>query len=214
MIVREELKIELNGKSSKHILSSNVKSNNLAILFPGAGSNTRTPYFYYMRYYFLRAGYDVLASSYENIVDQNDTFDEKMNKIAQSIHKGIEKSQESKTIEKFIFVSTSIGSIISEKVRSTYEYKDIISIYTSPTSLAIKEISKYPGLVITSTDDDMLKEGDLDIIKSFPKHEVVVFEDGDHRLECFDTLKTIDYCSKAVEATIEYIKKQGTSFTK
>lgn len=209
MIKREEIKIELYGKTSEHVLSSNVTAKKLAVLFPGAGSNTRAPFFYYSRYYFLRAGYDVLALSYKNIIDKDDSVDEQLSKITHSVNEAIMISQETKTYEEYVFVSRSIGNLIADRTRTNYKYNDVISIYASPTSQALADIEKYPGLIITSTDDETLNEGDLEKIKSFTEHEVIVFEGGDHRIECFDTLKTIDYCNKAIAKTIEYIQSKN-----
>jgi alpha/beta superfamily hydrolase len=209
MVKREEINIELYGKSSEHILSSNVKSSKLAVLFPGAGSNTRAPYFYYCRYYFLRDGYDVLALSYKNIADSGDSFSEQMRKISHSIDEAIKVSHARKPYKEIVFVSRSIGNIIAERTRTNYKYNDIISVYASPTSQAISEIKDYPGLVITSTEDETLKDGDLDRIKALRDHEVIVFDNADHRIECFETLKTIEYCGKAIERTMQYIKKKS-----
>ncbi|AIO19066.1 Alpha/beta hydrolase family protein [Candidatus Izimaplasma bacterium HR1] len=208
MIKREEIKIELYGKTSEHIFSSNVTAHKLAVLFPGAGSNTRAPFFYYSRYYFLRAGYDVLALSYRNIVDSDDSSDEQIRKLTHSVHKAIKSVKELKKYKEYVFEARSIGNLIADQTRTNYKYEDVISIYASPTSQALKRIEKYPGLVITSTDDETLKEGDLETIKSFSKHEVIVFEGGDHRIECFDTLETIENCKQAIAKTMEYIESK------
>lgn len=208
MIKREVIGIEYDGALSQHVFYSNEAATNLVLFFPGGSSNTSGPIFYYLRDYLLRHGYDVLSLSYKGLVKQGDAYDEQMEKITKRVHQAILQVKETKAYQKTLFVSKSIGNVISNITRIKYKFDVEKSIYISPIPQALKDIKKYPGLIITSTHDEYLEKEHLEEILSYTNQEVIVFEDGDHSLECDDTLKTMDFCKKAISKMIEFINKR------
>lgn len=208
MAKREVIGIEKNGKVSEHVFYSNEEATNLVLFFPGGSSNTTGPVFFYLRDYFLRNGYDVLSLSYKGLTEQGETYDEQKSKITTGAHQAILHVKELKTYHKTLFVSRSIGNVISNTTRINHKLDVDKSIYISPTAQALEDIKKYPGLIISSNYDEYLEEEHMKEILSYPDHEVIIFKDGDHSLECDDTLKTMEFCKSAISKVIEFINKK------
>jgi len=207
MIKRDVIAIEKNGAKSEHVFYSSEEFNNLVLIFPGGNSDTTGPIFYYLSDYFLRNGYDVLCLSYRGLTEQEETYDVKMERITLGIHLAISQVKELKTYAKTLFVSRSFGNIISTQVKLKYNYDVDKDIYISPIPQALEEIKKNPGLIITSNHDEYLEEKHMNEILSYQNHELIVFKDGDHSLECDDTLKTIEFCKNAISKSIDFIEK-------
>lgn len=207
MIKREVIDIEKNGKVSEHVFYSSEESKNLALFFPGGSSNTTGPMFYYLRDYFLRKGYDVLCLSYKGLTEQGETYDEQMSRIKLAIHQAILFTNESKTYNTTVFASRSFGNVVSNSVRVDFETEVDKCIYISPTAPALENIEKYPGLIISSNHDEYLEEKHMKEVLSYPNHEVLIFKDGDHSLECDDTIKSMEFGIVAIAKAIEYIEK-------
>jgi len=208
MIKRDVIGIEKNSKVSEHVFYSNEEAANLVLFFPGGNSNTTGPIFYYLRDYFLRNGYDVLCLSYEGLADREETYDEKIQKIIAGTHQAILHVKELKTYHKTLFVSRSFGNVISNILRINNKLEVDKCIYISPTAQALEDIKSYPGLIISSNYDEYLKEEDKKEILSYPNHEVIIFKDGEHSLECDDTLKTMEFCNRAIAKAIKFINRK------
>jgi hypothetical protein len=208
MIKREAIGLKQNGVIAEHVLYSDEESTNLVLFFPGGSSNTTVPMFYYLRDYFLRNGYDVLSLSYKGLTNEEESYDEQMNKLIDAAHQTIMHVKESKTYNKTLFASRSIGNAISCATRKKYKLEVDKCIYMSPTRHALDDMKQYPGLIITSNHDEYINEEQMKEILAYPDHEVLVFQDGDHSLECEDTLRNIDFCKEAISKAIEYINKK------
>ncbi len=207
MIKRDVIAIEKNGAKSEHVYYSSEEANNLVVFFPGGNSNTTGPIFYYLRDYLLRNGYDVFSLSYKGLTERGDTYDVQMEKIILGVHQAISHVKELKSYDKTLFVSRSFGNTVSTTVKLNYNYDVDKDIYISPTPGALEEIKKNPGLIITSNHDEYLEKEHMDAILSYQNHEVIVFEDGDHSLECDDTLKTMEFCTEAISKSIDFFQK-------
>ena len=207
MIKRDVIAIEKNGTKSEHVFYSDEESNNLVLFFPGGSSNTTGPFFYYLRDYFLRNGYDVLCLSYKGLTKQEETYDVKMEKITTGAHLAILQVKELKKYAKTLFVSRSFGNVISTTIKLNYNYDIDKDIYISPIPQALEEIKKNPGLIITSEHDEYLEKEHMNDILSYQNQEVIVFKEGDHSLECDDTLKTMEFCINAISKSIDFIEK-------
>ena len=208
MIKRKDINIEINGKVSEHVLYSSEKSTSLVVVIPGGNNNSLTPFLYYLRDYFIHKNYDLLRISYNNLAEREDSDEEKMNTIAFAVHKAIVNNEESKTYNNYLFVSRSIGNVVANKIKTDYKVNVSKSIYISPISEALEDIQKYPGLIISATNDEYFKKEDIEELLTSPNQEVLIFENGNHHLECDDTLETIDFCKNAVSKVIEFVNKK------
>lgn len=206
-IQRDVINIDINGSVSEHVLYSNEQSTSLVVVFPGANNNSLTPFLYYLRDYFVHNNYDLLAISYKNLVQRGDSSEEQMNKISFAVNQAIFNNGKPKTYENFIFVARSVGNVISNKIKNDYKINVIKSIYINPVKEALEDIQKDPGLIITASNDEHLDNENLKKLLNNEFQEVLVFEDGDHYLECEDTLESIEFCKKAVAKVIEFINK-------
>lgn len=207
MFKREVIKIEKNEKVSEHVFYSGEEAKGLVLFFPGGSSNTSGPYFYYLRDFLLRDGYDVLSLSYKAIVTKGDSYDVQVEKISTVIELVLENVQKTKTYDKKILASRSFGNIMSGIIREKYDIDIYKSIYISPIPDAFKYIKKYPGLILTSNHDEYLKDDTLNELKALPNQEILVFKEGDHSLECDDTVKSIDFLKNAINKVIEFVNQ-------
>lgn len=205
MIKIEELKIITNERVSEHILYSIEGATKLVVLFPGGNSNTSRPLFHYLIDYFVRNNHDVLALSYKNLPEGHDTFEEKIRAIIEAAYKAIMVNHDTKPYDEYIFVSRSVGNVMANRTKIDYNIDVAKSIYVSPIPEALDNIEKYPGLLITATEDEYLNEENFKKIETFSEHEIIIFEGGDHGLECDNTLESIDFCKKCVSRIIDFV---------
>lgn len=208
MTKREVFSKEQLGIETQHVFYSNEKSSKLALFFPGGSSNTTGPIFYYLRDYLIRNGYDVLYLSYKGLVEQGETYGVQMNKITTAANKVVSYLNGKKDYESTICISRSIGNVISSKTIETYGFSISKFIYISPTEEALSDIKMNPGVLITSGNDEYLSESLINECLSYQNLQVLVFKEGDHSLECDDTLKSMEFCIEAVSIAIEYIKQK------
>lgn len=208
VIRREEINIEIDGEISEHLLYLSEKSTSLVVVFPGGNNNSLTPFLFYLRDYFIHNNYDLLRISYNNLAKREESDEEKMSKITFAIHQAIMNNKKSKSYSNYLFVSRSIGNVVANKIKNDYKINVVKSIYISPISEALENIRKYPGLIISATNDEYFKKEDIEELLTYPNQEVLIFEDGDHQLECENTLETIEFCKNAVSKVIEFVNKK------
>lgn len=209
MLKVKKIEAESNGMTSEHVLYFNENAKKLVTIFPGGGNDCKRPVLFYLTDYFARNNYDVLCISYTNLAQNDLSALEKIDVIACAIHDVIMKSKEIKKYDEHIFVSNSYGNIISNTIKDKYEMNVEKSIYISPTAYALKSIKKYPGFIISSTEDEYLTKEDASNLLTFSNSKILIFEGGNHTLECDDTIKSIEFCKNAVEKVINYV--EGTT---
>lgn len=209
MLEVKKIEIESNGITSEHVLYFHENAKKLVTIFPGGGNDCKRPVLFYLTDYFARNNYDVLCISYTNLVQQDLSVLEKIDLIASAIYNTIMKSKEIKKYDEYIFISNSFGNIVSNTIKDKYEMDVKNSIYISPTAYALKSIQKYPGCIVSSTEDEYLTKEDASKLLTFSNSEILIFEGGNHALECDDTIRTIEFCKDAVEKVIQYV--EGTT---
>lgn len=205
MISSKLIEIESNSKKSNHSFYFNENSNRLAVIFPGGNNSVNRPLLHYIRKEFFNRNYDVLCVSYANLFERKETNDEKMNKIVQGVNSALNRIKDEKQHDEIIFVSRSAGNLAASDLKIKYSIDVKKSIYISPTSDAIKYMNKYPGFIITSSNDEYLEKGDVEKLKKLHANRILVFQDGTHSLETNNIIKTIDFHKLAVTKIFEYI---------
>lgn len=200
------IEIKMDGMVSEHKSYCSESSNTLAVFFPGGGNSCDRPLLHYLRNYLLESKCDVLCISYSNLFAKKDSQDVKMGKIIQSAYNAITHMEDKKKYQDIIFVSRSVGNIASSELRMKHSIVTRKSIYISPTSEALKYISNYPGLVVTSSNDEHLQKGDIEKLKKNNK-DLLIFENGSHSLETGNLIETIDFHKSVITRAIKYIER-------
>ncbi len=205
MLIFEEPIIEKKYDTPEHILYSSDNNKNLVVIFPGGNNNAKVPILHYLLDYFFRNASDVLIISYKNLVDKSDSYNVIVENMVNRIYDYIKVNITKKTYKDIIFISRSFGNVISSNIKEVFGFKTFACIYVSPISKSLNLIKKYPGLIITADNDEYLTNEDFKDIQSYKNHEVLILKNGDHQLECTNTMDTIDFCKRAVETVIKYI---------
>ncbi|MCK5731382.1 MAG: hypothetical protein KAH13_00035, partial [Tenericutes bacterium] len=127
------IEIESLRKKSNHKFFKNDDSNCLVVILPGGGNSCDRPLLHFIRKYLFDKNCDVLCASYTNLFERKETFDKKLNKIVSEINKAIEQVELEKPYKEKIFVSRSIGNVVSSELKIRHSIEVIKNIYISPT---------------------------------------------------------------------------------
>ena len=169
----------------------------LAVFFPGIGYTADKPLLHYCRKLAVENGYEILIISYSG-------FPEKIQgdraKMTESFRIALSQAEEmlSKTdltrYEDIIFVGKSIGTIVAAKIASESSTKKQIRfvLYTP-----LDDTFAFPlgeSIAFTGSDDPWVGREKSRIPeickeKNIPCH---IIEEGNHSLECGDTMKDIE----------------------
>ena len=202
------IEINLNNMTSNHKLYSTEKSSNLAVIFPGGNNSCDRPILHYLRKYFLSHNYDVLCISYSNLFERKDSSDIKFEKIVESVNSAIKQVEKEKQYVDRLFISRSAGNLAASELKIRHSINVKKSIYISPTSEAIKYISKYPGIIITASNDEYLENGDINKLRQLKQSELIVFKNGTHNLETANITETINFHKLVLIKIVDFVEKQ------
>lgn len=205
MLKAKKVVTDFGEKKSDHILYCDDDFNNLVVIFPGGGNSCNRPILHYSRKFLLERGCDVLNISYDNLVDDNDSTDVQMERLASALYEAIVKVKKVKEYEKVIFIARSFGNIISNQIKIKESLDIYKSIYMSPTFDATKYFEQYPGLIITGTNDTYITDEQIRDLEKKYSDNILVFEQGTHGLENKNMDDTLDFCKVAVKRIIDYI---------
>lgn len=214
MIKTSNIEIEFNNKVSEHILYHQDDAKCLVVIFPGGGNSSDRPIIHYSSHFLLYNNKcDILYISYKNMIDKEDTYELIINSYVNAISKIFDKVEEKKSYKSKIFISFSMGNLVSNELKIR---KSIISdknIYISPTADAMKFFETYPGLIITASKDEYLPQEKLDELKEKYKDNILVFEDGTHALENNNVPNTLEFCRTAVTSILDYLDVKWILYT-
>ena len=205
MISASYVKITKNDLASNHILYKTDDATKLVIIFPGGGNSCDRPVLTFLRKYYLDHQTDVLCISYSNIYLQDDEDEVLIGKITSALSEAILKVNEFKDYEKTYYICESFGNIVSNAIKMEYPNLVAKSAYISPTIDGLEYISKYPGLIITSTKDEYLDEPTIKELKSRPKDNLLIIEGTGHSLMVDDVFESIDIVKVVVKRIIDYL---------
>ncbi|MBU1145772.1 MAG: hypothetical protein KJ971_07995 [Firmicutes bacterium] len=206
MISASYVKITKNDLTSNHIHYKTDDATKLVVLFPGGGNSCDRPVLTFLRKYYLDHQTDVLCISYSNIYLQDDKDEVIIGKITCALNEAILKVNEFKIYEKTYYICESFGNIVSNAIKMEYPNMVAKSAYISPTIDGLEYISKYPGLIITSTKDEYLDEPTIKELKSRPKDNLLIIENAGHSLMVDDVFESIDIVKVAVKRIIDYLR--------
>ena len=206
MITMSKIEIEYNDKTSEHTFYSQNESKCLVVVFPGGNNSCDRPILHYSRKYLLYNNCDVLCISYTNIIDQEGSYDQKMDNIVIAISKAIEEIEKDKSFTNKIFISRSFGNIVSNELKIRKSIMSNKSVYISPTADAVKFFEKFPGLIITATKDGYLPQEEINKLTKKYESNILVFKDGTHALENENVQQSLDFCKTAVTKILDYLE--------
>ncbi|PAT01111.1 hypothetical protein CI105_08250 [Candidatus Izimaplasma bacterium ZiA1] len=206
MISASYIKLTINDLTSDHILYKDDNSKRLIVIFPGGSNSCDQPVLHYLRHYYLHNNSDVLCLSYSNITLDDDSIEVQFKKIAYALKEAIVKVKKEHKYDEVVYICRSMGNIVSNDIKNRYPEMIENSVYISPTSEGLNYIKKYPGLIISSTNDSYLEEKDYDTLGTFNEEDVMIFEGATHSLSTDDVFETIDICKMTVSKIINYIE--------
>ncbi|MCK4551942.1 MAG: hypothetical protein KAU02_03420 [Tenericutes bacterium] len=198
---------EINEKKTNHTLYSNEDSKNLVVFFPGGSNSLDRPFLNYLKDYFLENSYDVLHISYENIFKREETLDVKTEKLILWINEAIKSVNSDKKYNKMSFVSRSFGNLLSCEIKIRNSLLVEKSIYISPITETIKYFEKYPGYIVSASNDEYLTSEDITYLSTQIDKNIIIFKDGGHNLHTEDEFKTNDFYRQAFKSIVHFINE-------
>lgn len=167
----------------------------------------KKPLMYYSYKVALELGLDVLCIDYgfqisHKDFDMNTELDIVVRESEQILKKCL-----SKNYKKIIFIGKSLGTIIQSKLSKELIDYEQIHVYLTPVDKTFENIVDYPCLVITGTEDRKISISNMNIIENNKNIELVKISGGNHRLECSDTLKSIEMLNTTIGTLKKFIIK-------
>jgi uncharacterized protein YejL (UPF0352 family) len=176
------------------------------VVFPGGNNLCDRPILHYIRKVALIKAYDVLCISYKNINDLNKYMDENLEYLVSEVEKVLYKVNINNNYKRIIFVSKSLGNLISGSIKDKNDYSIYKHVFISPTPKALEHISRNEGLVITGTNDKYLDDRDREYLQGINNIEVMIVDGAGHSLETeFDIDETLEICKKVIMKVNDYI---------
>ncbi|WMJ81651.1 alpha/beta hydrolase [Clostridium sp. MB40-C1] len=185
-------------------------SDTLVIILPGEGYSNAKPIMYYTQKIASEIGLDVLCIDYGFQIshkgfDINTEFDIVAKESEQVLKKCL-----SKNYKKIIFIGKSLGTIIQNELSKELVNYEQVHIYLTPVDKTFENITNHLCLVITGTADNKINSFNMLKIEKMKNIELVKIDGGNHRLECSDTLKSIEMLKETMKILREFITKYIT----
>ena len=205
MLKAKRIKTKFGEKESEHIFYYQSNSKCLVVLFPGGGNSCNTPILHYSRKFLLDSKCDVINVSYSNLVDNKDSTEVQVQRLASAVYEAIQEAEKEGNYSKRVFISRSFGNILSNEIKVNESFEVDKCIYISPTAEATKYFDTYPGLIITGTNDLYIPDEKIHELVAKYNDNVLVFEQGTHALENENIEESLDFCKTAVMRILKYI---------
>ena len=179
----------------------------LAIIFPGIGYHCDKPLLYYSKKLAKEHGYEEIISlkySYtgENIRGNKEKMQEVFEVLYQQAEKQLEVIDFSK-YEEILFISKSVGTVISSAYTQKYKIKCRQVLYTP-----LEETYRFEhpdAIAFLGTSDPW---SDTAKVKMFSKKQnglIYMYKNADHSLETGDIIKDIETLHDVMQKTKEYL---------
>ena len=86
-----------------------------------------------------------------------------------------EQIEKDKNFTRKIFISRSFGNIVSNELKIRKSINSDKNVYISPTADAVKYFDKFPGLIITATNDEYLPDEKInELVKKYESNIISV----------------------------------------
>jgi hypothetical protein len=168
------------------MIEQKEKTNNLAIVLPGAGYTTQAPLLHYTTGLFYNKGFDILHVNYKYNSQELSALSEE--DFTNNIQLVIDKATKNKEYDNCYLVAKSIGTITLSYLLSNLMFKDAKIVWLTPLlqrddvfKAMLKSNNK--GLCIIGDKDSCFIEERMEKLKKNYSLKIKVVEGGDHSLE-------------------------------
>ena len=182
----------------------------LAVFFPGIGYTNDKPLMYYTRKLALEEGYEILPADYTGFPEKVRADRERMKesiRIADLKSREILQKVDLSAFESLLFVSKSIGTVVSARLASEAKASGRIRqvLYTP-----LEEAFSFPikdAIVFTGSADPWTgkEQSRIPMLCRERKIPCTVISGANHSLECGDAMEDIRNLYSVMQATANYI---------
>ncbi|WP_368505142.1 alpha/beta hydrolase [Alkalihalophilus sp. As8PL] len=184
------------------MIEQKEKTNNLAIVLPGAGYTTQAPLLHYTTGLFYNKGFDILHVNYKYNSQELSALSEK--DFTSNVQLAIDKATKNKEYDNCYLVAKSIGTIALSYLLSNLMFKDAKIVWLTPLlqrddvfKAMLKSNNK--GLCIIGDKDSYFIEERMEKLKNNYRLEIKVVEGGNHSLELNEEpLESIDVLKRVI----------------
>ncbi|WP_459481209.1 alpha/beta hydrolase [Clostridium saccharoperbutylacetonicum] len=189
-----ETKIKFKSYWGENLSNKCIKQNSdvLAVILPGESYTNDKPLMYYSSKIALELGLDVLYIDYGfQILHKNFDINEELDILVKESEQVLIKCL-SENYKKIIFIGKSLGTIIQNRLSKELRDYEQVHVYLTPVNETVKYIVNFPCLVITGKEDGKINSLNMNIIQNSKNIKLLQIDEGNHRLECLDVLKSIE----------------------
>lgn len=180
----------------------------LTVILPGEGYINEKPLMYYSCKTALELGLDVLCVDYGFQISRKDfNIDTEFDIVARESEQVLKKCL-NKNYKKIIFIGKSLGTIIQNRLSKGLKDYDQIHVYLTPVDKTFENAVNYPCLVITGSEDGKINSLTMSVIENSKNIELAKIDGGNHRLECSDTIKSIEMLNTTMSKLKKFLIKR------
>ena len=183
-------------------------SNILTVILPGQGYMNYVPLMHYSYKTALELGLDVLCINYGfQICDKDFEIATELDIIIEESLQILKKCL-IKEYKKIILIGKSLGTIVGNKLSEKLSNIQQIHVYLTPVDVTFEYILNTPCLIITGTKDKKVNKNIINKVVENKNYELIEIDGGNHSLENFDTLKSIEMLKLVMLKLREFIINQ------
>ena len=184
------------------------KNQKLAIIFPGIGYHVDKPLLYYARKIATSLGYTCICVSYPDLSKEEikNRLQESIQRVMKQVEEQLSDVVDMNQPQELLFISKSIGSVVSAEYRKRHNLKVPQVIYTP-----IQETLTYGienAIVFHGTNDSWCNTEDLKEVCVKNNVSLQLLENANHSLEIEDVIINIEYLKKIMETTKNYLEEK------
>lgn len=183
----------------------NQNSGILTVILPGLGYINYAPLMHYSYKIALELGFDVLSIEYGFQASRNNfEMHKDLEKVIAECVQVLKKSLHKK-YRKIVFVGKSLGTVIQNMLSKEFISYDQAHVYLTPIDKTVENLTAFPCLVVTGTKDTKIDNDSIIKMEENKNFELLKIEEGNHSLECVDTLKSINMLNITITEVKEFI---------
>lgn len=181
-------------------------SKKIAVFFPGRKYSVDCPLLYFADFVCSGKGYERAFLHYaKHREDKSNTTVLEDIESAKSYVIATIQAKELNEYDEVVFISKSIGTVLSGYVREALNLKNIKNVYLTPLPETLKYIESKDSIVIAGTKDKFL---DKDVLKGFCNEnniDLYQFEGLGHSMETDDVKESLDIIGRVQEIIDKFV---------
>ena len=183
-----------------------MKSNKLAVVFPGIGYHKDKPLLYYSTRLAQNKGYEIVQLEYHDMPQKIRGDIAMMKKAAELAY--VQSKEQLAGVhfdeyESVLFIGKSIGTVVLAKYASDHEL-DVKQIWYTPVEATFSFSTKDATAFIGDADP----WSDVNEVKRLAREQGISlcsYPECNHSLECADVDRNIDIIKDVMEKTADYL---------